>query len=206
VHYSARLAKGPGYTARFIGLIGVLEAAMVVVEIFLKEGGLFSVPGDQLNIAISSIFDREIYKNIRLGRTRLIVSQSVVEHALATVDLNQIIYKRLFAVDPKIIATRTSAHQTAEAKQLLKIGKCFLEYPSVFFSVSDVIEATSCLRRKNNYSKVSTVLKILESKDLLRKYADGMHGFRDIAIYVKLLPRNHDSVIQLLDFEVGLAT
>ena len=206
-HYAARLAKGPGHVARYIGLIGVLETAMLVAETYVNEGGLFSAPEDQFNRAVSLIFDRRPYKGIRQGRERLIVSESVVKCALNTVELNQLIYRRLFAIDSKILASRISTNydQTPEVKDLLKIGTYSLEHPSVLFSLSDVVEANSYLRRKNNYSKVSTALQILESKDLLRKFTNGMHGLRDITLYVKLLPRNRDSVIQLLDFEVGMA-
>ena len=206
-HYAARLAKGPGHVARYIGLIGVLETAMLVAETYVSEGGLFSAPEDQFNRAISLIFDRQAYKGIRQGQDRLIVSEAVVTCALHTVELNQLIYRRLFAIDSKILVSRISANhdQTPEAKDLLKIGAYFLEHPSVLFSLSDVVEANSYLRRKNTYSKVSTVLQILESKELLRKFTTGIHGLRDITLYVKLLPRNRDSVIQLLDFEVGVA-
>ena len=156
---------------------------------------------------ISLIFDRQAYKGVRQGQERLIVSESVVKCALNTVELNQLIYRRLFTINSKILVSRISANrdQTLEVKDWLKMGAYFLEHPSVLFSLSDVVEANSYLRRRNNYSKVSTVLQILESKDLLRKFTNGMHGLRDIALYVKLLPRNRNSVIQLLDFEVGVA-
>lgn len=207
-HYAARLAKGPGHTARYIGLIGVLEAAMAVVETFLSEGGLFSMPDEQLNQAISAIYNRSSYRSIREGRTRLIIHETVVQRALNTIDLNQIIYKRLFALDPNAVSVRISNYsdQSPETQQLIRISKCFLEHESVFFSSTEVVELNSFLRRKNNYSKIVVALKLLENKDLLRQFTNGIRGERPVTLYVKLLPQSSDNIIQLLDFEVGQLT
>ena len=178
-------------------------------EIYMNEGGLFSAPEDRFNRGTSLMCRRQVYKGIRQDQERLIVTESVAKCALITVEFNQLIYRLLFAIDSKIlifVSSISANHdQTSEAKDLLTIGTYFLEYPSVLHSLSDVVEADSFHRRRSNYLKLSTMLQIPESKDLLRKFPNGMHGLRDITLYVTLLPRNRDSVIQLLDLEIGLA-